>query len=82
MGCCDNRRATFRQAPIASASGGSAEYRPLAPVEFEYTGHGQLSVTGLVTGVVYRFPSHGHRRQVHGADAAGIRSIPSLRTVR
>ena len=82
MSCCGSRRATFRQSPDSSPDVASASYRPLGSVEIEYTGHSQLSVTGPATGVVYRFSGHGQRRQVHGADVAGLRTVPSLRVLR
>jgi hypothetical protein len=81
MSCCGSRRATFRPAPVSATRGGSSSYRPSAPTEFEYTGHSQLSVTGPMTGVVYRFQAHGQRVQVHGADAASLRSIPALKAL-
>ncbi len=82
MSCCGSRRAAFRSAPVSSTSSGSIVYRQSAAMEFEYTGHTQLTVTGPHTGVVYRFVAHGQRLQVHGGDVASLRSIPSLRAVR
>ena len=82
MSCCGNRRSAFRAAPTSSVQGGAAQYRPSAPVEFEYMGFGQLTVTGPQTGVVYRFNGHGHRIQVRGADAGSLLAVPSLRAIR
>ncbi len=73
----------LRSAPLSSSHSGSTSFRQLAPAEFqEYTGHAQLTVTGPVTGVVYRFQTHGQRVSVHGADAASLYAIPSLTAVR
>jgi hypothetical protein len=89
MSCCGSRRASLRPAPssglspasVPSARTGSSAFRPSASTVFEYTGHAQLTVTGPLTGVVYRFSTHGQRVRVHGADAASLKSIPSLKAV-
>jgi hypothetical protein len=82
MSCCGSRRAAYHSAPAPSGRSAAASFRSVAATEFEYIGHAQLTVTGPVTGVVYRFQAHGHRVQVHGTDAASLRSIPLLRAVR
>ena len=82
MSCCGSRRTAYHSAPVSATRSGSASYRPTPSAQFEYTGHAQLTVTGPVTGVVYRFAGHGQRVAVHGADAASMRSIPSLKAVR
>lgn len=82
MSCCGSRRTAYHSAQVSATRTGSASFRPVAPAEFEYTGHAQLTVTGPVTGVVYRFQSHGQHLSVHGADAPSLYSIPSLKAVR
>lgn len=82
MSCCGSRRTAYHSASVSRTRSGSASYRPVAAAEFEYTGHGQLTVTGPVTGVVYRFLSHGQRVAVQGADVASLSAVPSLKAVR
>lgn len=82
MSCCGSRRATFHPQMVSPTRSGNASYRPPTTIEFEYTGYGQLTVKGPATGVVYRFETHGRRLSVHGADAASLRAIPSLKASR
>jgi hypothetical protein len=82
MSCCGSRRAVFRPQMVSATRSGNVNYRPPVMIEFEYTGHGQLTVKGSATGVVYRFGTHGQRLSVHGADAASLRAIPSLKPSR
>jgi hypothetical protein len=48
-------------------------------MEFIYTGAGQLTVTGPLTGTVYRFTGHGAVVLVHALDVASVVSVPGLR---
>ena len=82
MSCCGSRRTAFHSQTVSATRSGNVSYRPPATVEFEYTGHSQLRVKGAATGVVYRFETHGQRLPVHGADAASLRTIPSLKPLR
>jgi hypothetical protein len=81
MSCCGSNRRPSRQETQAHASGGQS-YWTSGPVEFEYVGTGQLSVTGPLTGAVYYFGSHGARVRVHGPDAPSLLSVPGLRPAR
>jgi len=80
VSCCGSQRAALRQDSAHIAS--PAHHWVAGAVEFEYTGHGQLTVTGPLTGVTYQFTGHGARVQVYGSDAPSIVSVPSLRLVR
>jgi hypothetical protein len=51
-------------------------------VEFEYSGHSQLAVTGPLTGVVYRFRGQGARLLVDGSDARSLVAVPGLKAIR
>jgi hypothetical protein len=86
MSCCGNARAsihqqTSRQQSSATVShqASRANYWAPGPVQFEYSGQGQLSVTGPVTGMVYHFPYPGARVSVHGSDAPSLVSVPALK---
>jgi hypothetical protein len=87
MSCCGNQRSSIRQeSPVrhsvtASPSSASGHWTPGA-THFEYTGHGQLTVTGPLTGQVYRFIGPGARVLIHGADASSLILVPGLRTAR
>ena len=80
MSCCGSRRTAVRQEPAAPTSG-EAVYWTSGPVEFEYLGSGQLTVTGPLTGVAYHFASPGTRLLVQGADAPSLLSVPGLKPV-
>lgn len=82
MSCCGSRRAAFHSQMVSATRSGNASYRPPVTIDFEYTGHGQLTVKGPATGVIYRFEAHGQRLSVHGADAASLRAIPALKASR
>ena len=81
MSCCGSQRTALRQEAAAPAPG-EPGYWTSAPVEFEYVGSSQLTVTGPLTGVVYHFPSNGARLRVHGSDAPSLLSVPGLKPVR
>ena len=87
MSCCGNQRSSIRQessvrhAVTASPASASGHWTPGA-TQFEYTGNGQLTVTGPLTGQVYRFIGAGARVVIHGADASSLILVPGLRTVR
>ena len=80
MSCCGNERATLRQEYGMSARTES-EYWTSRPVEFEYFGHNQLTVTGPLTGTVYHFAANGARVRVHGSDAPSLLSAPGIKPV-
>lgn len=87
MSCCGNQRSSLRQessvshAVTAGPTSASGHWSP-GPTQFEYTGNGQLTVTGPFTGQVYRFIGTGARVVIHGADASSLILVPGLRTVR
>ena len=80
MGCCGGQRASMRRDPVLSGSGNVQPWSPAA-TEFEYSGGGEISVTGPMTGVIYRFASGGPPVLVHAADAPSMVYIAGLRAV-
>ena len=81
MSCCGNQRSIFRQEPAASERSES-RYWTSGPVDFEYSGQGELTVTGPLSGTVYRFTASDKRVRVHGPDAPSLLSVPGLRPAR
>jgi hypothetical protein len=82
MSCCGKGRAAYTQANIGSTQPHESQYRISQPIEFEYSGQGELTVTGPLSGVVYRFTPSARRVSVHGPDAPSLLSVPGLRPVR
>jgi hypothetical protein len=78
MSCCGSKRTAYRQVS-ATPNPGVAGHWTSGPVEFEYLGSGQLTVTGPLTGVVYHFASPGARVTVQGSDAPSLLSVPGLK---
>jgi hypothetical protein len=81
MSCCGSRRAELRGASEPGAQRESA-YWASGSLGFIYTGHGQLTVTGPLTGTIYRFTANSGPVLVHGADVASLASVPGLRPAR
>jgi hypothetical protein len=84
MSCCGSQRTALHQEWTASGRGESrseSEYWTSGPIDFEYSGHGELSVTGPLSGEVYRFTANDRRVRVHGSDAPSLISVPGLRPV-
>ena len=81
MSCCGKGRTAYSQANIGATSAPENQYRIATPVEFEYSGQGELTVTGPLSGVVYRFTPSVRRVRVHGADAPSLLSVPGIRPV-
>jgi hypothetical protein len=81
MSCCGSQRAAARTAQSPGASGETRHWSTGA-VQFEYSGQGQLVVTGPLTGMVYRFGGGMGRVSVHGSDAPSLVSVPGLKLVR
>ena len=81
MSCCGSGRTAYNQANIGSTPRTENQYQLTTPVEFEYSGQGELTVTGPLSGVVYRFTPSVRRVSVHGADAPSLLSVPGIRPV-
>ena len=81
MSCCGKGRAAYGQSNIGSVQSYESQYRITTPIEFEYSGQGELTVTGPLSGVVYRFTPSVRRVRVHGADAPSLLSVPGIRPV-
>ena len=82
MSCCGKGRAAYTQANSGSTQPHGGHYQLSTPIEFEYSGQGELTVTGPLSGVVYRFTPNARRVSVHGSDAPSLLSVPGLRPVR
>ena len=80
MSCCGSQRTALRQDwnPVES---GDIQYWTPGPIEFEYAGSGELTVTGPLTGIEYRFTANDRRVRVHGSDAPSFLSVPALKPV-
>lgn len=78
MSCCGSQRTAIRHdwGPVEHNDG---QYWSPGPLEFEYTGAGELTVTGPLTGIEYRFTANDRRVRVHGSDAPSFLSVPGLR---
>lgn len=81
MSCCGKGRTAFSHSNLGGTSPLESQYQVSTPVEFEYSGQGELTVTGPLTGMVYRFTPSVRRVRVHGADAPSLLSVPGLRPV-
>jgi hypothetical protein len=81
MSCCGSQRATLRQ-DFGSGEQSDFQYWTPDATEFEYTGSGELTVTGPLTGTTYRFTANDRRARVHGSDAPSLISVPGLQPVR
>ena len=82
MSCCGNGRTAYSQANIGSTPPQENQYWTSTPIEFEYSGQGELTVTGPLSGVIYLFTPSVRRVRVHGADAPSLLSVPGLSPVR
>ena len=81
MSCCGSQRATLRR-DSGPAEQNDFQYWTPDPTEFDYSGSGELTVTGPLTGTVYRFTANDRRVRVHGSDAPSLLSVPGLNPVR
>ena len=81
MSCCGSGRAELRRAPETDGRRASGPWIA-GSIDFVYTGHGQLTVTGPLTGTIYRFTASGSAIRVHGADVASLVSVPGLKPLR
>lgn len=82
MSCCGNGRSAYSGANMGSTPPRENQYQISTPIEFEYLGQGELTVTGPLSGVVYRFSPSVRRVSVHGSDAPSLLSVPGLRPVQ
>ena len=81
MSCCGKGRAAYSQPNMGTTPPRENQYQLTTPVQFEYSGQGELTVTGPLSGVVYRFNPSARRMRVHGADAPSLLSVPGIRPV-
>lgn len=81
MSCCGSQRASISHMTAGSAAP-EGRFWNSGAIEFEYSGSGALTVTGPLTGLVYRFLGGGARLLVHGSDAPSFVSVPGLRAIR
>lgn len=81
MSCCGNQRAGFRSDPGGTSGQSNTQHWNAGPREFEYSGTGQITVTGPLTGTQYRF-TNGTPVRVHASDVPSLATIPGIRPVR
>ena len=82
MACCGNQRVSSRQTGGVAADTATGGFWKSGPVDFEYTGNGEMTVTGPLSGAVYRFSAHERRVRVQGDDAPSLAAVPGLRILR
>jgi hypothetical protein len=86
MSCCGKKRAEFAGRRTAPAPEVMVETeparRPASPKIFEYTGTGMLTVTGVVSGTVYRFGHRGARVEVAYEDTFAMMGEREIAVVR
>ena len=80
MSCCGSQRASLRQ-EFETPGRSDSQFWTSGPIEFEYSGHGELTVTGPLSGTVYRFTANDRRVRVHGSDAPSLLSVPGIKPV-
>ena len=81
MACCGNQRAAMREGAANVGGGDATPFVPRA-TDFEFTGSGELQLTGPFTGTIYTFRGQGARLRVDASDVASFVSIPNLRRVQ
>jgi hypothetical protein len=82
---CGNKRNAYAQQSYNLSSGAAGEQpvkKMWADVQFEYTGHSALTVTGGVTGKRYRFNHPGDIKLIDYRDASGMMAVPLLKKVK
>lgn len=80
MACCGSQRAALRGGAANVGVAAGTAWVPRAQ-QFEYTGAGELQVTGPFTGTLYSFRGRGARVRIDAADVASFVSIPNLRRI-
>jgi hypothetical protein len=80
MPCCGDKRASYRQGPLPSGAAVINSWST-GSTDLEYSGQGQLTVTGPLTGTLYRFLGRGARVRVHGSDVPSLVLVPGLKPV-
>jgi len=80
MSCCGDQRSVFRQ-EVGSAEQNDPGFWTARSHEFEYSGNGELTVTGPLSGVIYHFSANSRRVLVHGSDVPSLVSVPGLKPV-
>jgi hypothetical protein len=86
--CCGGNRAAARAAAVAAGRGSAAAPSAASAISvtteimFEYAGRESASITGPVSGRVYRFTGPGDRVRVDARDRPGLASMSVLRWVR
>ena len=81
MACCGSQRAAMRGGGANVGGGTGTPWIPRA-MDFEYTGSGELQITGPSTGTIYTFRGPGARVRVDEHDVASLVSNPNLRRVQ
>lgn len=83
MNCCGSKRKSFGQTPENhSTETGKMPSVPSAVfVKFKYVGLRAMTVTGGITGAVYRFAQAGAELMVDKRDAPGMGAVPNIERV-
>ncbi len=85
MSCCGSKRQSYGQVPEQYTPKKDA-YSPVAStavfVKYKYTGLRAMTVTGGITGTVYRFAQPGSEVMVDKRDAPGMAAVPNVEKIR
>jgi hypothetical protein len=80
MACCGQRRA------LSAGSGRAVQADRPRPIShsalYEYTGATGMTVTGLASGMKYRFGQPGSKVQIDSRDVSSMAGLPNLRRVQ
>jgi len=84
MSCCGSKRQSYGQVPEYFTPK-KEEALPVGPVvdfvKYKYVGLRAMTVTGGITGTVYRFPQPGSEVLVDKRDAPGMAAVPNVERV-
>jgi len=61
---------------------GAAAHWGMGSIDLEYSGQGQLTVIGPLTGTQYQFVGSGARVRIHGSDVPSLVLVPGLKPAR
>lgn len=78
MSCCGEQRASLRHNNPVDDRRSPVHYWNPGAIGFQYSGNGQLTVIGPLTGTTYRF-TNGATVLVHASDAASLVAVPGLK---
>jgi len=79
---CGNKREYITQQSLSNTPGSDIPKKMWQDVEFEYTGQTALTVTGSITGRMYRFHQANNVQKIDYRDASAMMAVPVLKKVK